>query len=267
MASDVHFDFSAALLIFSVVTGLIWFIDARWLAPRRNGQKLDADSGQPKDPWLVDFSKSFFPVIFAVLLLRSFVVEPFRIPSGSMIPTLHIGDFILVNKFSYGLRMPVFHQKFLSVDEPKRGDVAVFRFPEDPSKDFIKRVIGLPGDEIGYRGKRLYVNRQPVELSPIGDYRGAGVRPELQAKQLAEDLGGLKHDVLIYPVVPAQPFRVTVPEGHYFMMGDNRDGSDDSRRWGFVPERNLVGKAFYVWMSWDSEAGGPAWNRIGDTIQ
>lgn len=263
--SDLHFDFSAALLIFSLVTGVIWFLDARWLAKKRAAQL--AAGVEKKEPWIIDFSKSFFPVIFAVLLLRSFIVEPFRIPSGSMIPTLQIGDFILVNKFSYGLRMPVFHSKFFALDEPKRGDVAVFRFPRDPSKDFIKRVIGLPGDEIGYRGKRLFVNRQVVDIQPVGDYSGPGVRPELQPQQLTEDLTGVEHDILIYPVIRSEDFRITVPEGYYFMMGDNRDGSDDSRSWGFVPERNLVGKAFFVWMSWDSAAGGPAWDRIGAKIQ
>ena len=222
-----------------------------------------------KPPWWVEYGASFFPVILLVFCLRSFVVEPFKIPSGSMIPTLEIGDLILVNKFHYGVRLPVINKKIIANHDPKRGDVMVFRFPRDTSVDYIKRVVGLPGDEVSFRSQRLYINGQQVAMEPLpppGFYDETTVRyyPEFKEK-----LGDVEHRILVDLNAPrlfgaegayAFPFRencrysaegVTckVPEGHYFMMGDNRDNSEDSRFWGFVPDENIVGKAFFVWMN------------------
>lgn len=264
---SLHFDFEAALLLFALVTGVIWGLDHFWLAPRRRAKAEEGNEHQDiPASGIVEFARSFFPVIFAVLILRSFLVEPFRIPSGSMLPTLLAGDFILVNKFSYGLRMPVFHQVIADLGEPARGDVAVFRFPPDPSKDFIKRIIGLPGDEIEYVNKKLYINGEQVRLDSKGVYDEPRVPYLRGAIHLEEQLPGATHDILLQPRRPSRNVRIKVPEGHYFVMGDNRDGSDDSRRWGFVPEANLVGRAFLIWMSWDSSRNMPAWSRIGTGI-
>jgi signal peptidase I len=226
---------------------------------------------------VVEYARSFFPVILAVLLLRSFLVEPFRIPSGSMMPTLLVGDFILVNKFAYGLRWPVLNSKFLDLGEPERGDVVVFRFPGDESIDYIKRVVGVPGDQIYYRNKTLYVNGEPagqIRLPPyVGEGAGAG---HTGAARALEALDGVEHEILINPrardlppdcgVLAEGP--VTVPEDTLFVMGDNRDNSNDSRCWGFVPEGNLVGKAFAIWMHWDGRRNGfpIAFGRLGDVI-
>ena len=265
--NNLHFDFEAALLLFALGTGVIWLIDKLWLEKQRVAAAKATGEAQKEPSGLTEFGRSFFPVILAVLVLRSFVVEPFRIPSGSMLPTLLAGDFILVNKFSYGLRLPVFQHKFVPVGQPERGDVAVFRFPPDPSKDFIKRIIGMPGDEIRYANKKLYVNGELVQLEAKGVYDEPRV-PYLQgAIHLSEALPGAQHDILLQPRRPARDARVKVPEGHYFVMGDNRDGSDDSRRWGFVPESHLVGRAFMIWMSWDSSRNLPAWTRIGQSIE
>ncbi|MGI4855940.1 MAG: signal peptidase I [Janthinobacterium lividum] len=221
-----------------------------------------------RQPWWLEYSASFFPVILAVFLLRSFVVEPFKIPSGSMIPTLLVGDFILVNKFDYGLRMPVLNRKLIPLGEPKRGDVMVFRYPKDESVDYIKRVIGLPGDTIAYENKRLTVNGKPVPEAPLPDFFDED--RVAYSKQYQEDLDGRKNAILNTPQVPPYiqgaedyPYRdncsynsegvvCKVPAGHYFMMGDNRDNSADSRYWGFVPDRNIVGRAFFIWMNFSS---------------
>lgn len=261
-APDVHFDFAAALLLGSAVTGAVVALDFFYL------RKLRAEhAGHDQPGRVVEFCRSFFPVIFIVLLLRSFLVEPFRIPSGSMIPTLHIGDFILVNKFSYGFRMPVFHQQLIPVSQPERGDVMVFRFPDDPAKDFIKRLIGLPGDTISYQGKQLLVNGVPMRQETSGYYSADAAGRAIIAEERIEYLGEVEHKILVNPARPFDNGEFTVPQGHYFVMGDNRDGSDDSRRWGFVPERNLVGKAFLIWMSWDAHKNRPALDRIGTVIQ
>jgi signal peptidase I len=183
-----------------------------------------------------------------------------------MIPTLLVGDFILVNKFAYGLRDPVLHSKFFANSEPERGDVVVFRWPVDPTKDFIKRVIGLPGDQISYSDKTLTINGEAISLDTGGAYTPADGTPRL-TQRFREDLTGVQHDVLINPGRPAEDFEFTVPPGQYFMMGDNRDGSDDSRRWGTVPEKNLVGRAFLIWMSWNGERLRPDIARIGRRIE
>jgi signal peptidase I len=251
--------FALFLLLLLVVTGLVWALEAGWLAKRR--------AKEGKQPWWVEYSVSFFPVILIVFLLRSFLVEPFKIPSGSMIPTLLVGDFILVNKFAYGIRLPVLNRKVIEVGSPQRGDVMVFRYPEDPSLDYIKRVVALPGDRIEYRDKRLSVNGRQLELKRLEDYLS---RERMQYTQrYLEQLNGAEHEILVEEDAPAFvpqtrtfPFAAncnyninglacSVPPGHYFLMGDNRDNSSDSRVWGFVPDENIVGKAFFIWFNWN----------------
>jgi signal peptidase I len=259
---DVHFDFAVLLTVLTVLTGLGWALDRFWLARKRRNLIGGAD----KPAWLIDFSRSFFPVILAVLLLRSFLAEPFRIPSGSMIPTLLVGDFILVNKFAYGLRDPVFHTEFVKGARPARGDIVVFRWPNDPSVDFIKRIVGLPGDRVAYKDKVLYINGQVQAQTADGVYAAPRL-PGGTAYRLREDMAEHPHHVIVNPEEPARDFEMVVPAGEYFAMGDNRDGSFDSRGWGTVPERNLVGRAFFVWMSWDGARMRPNLSRIGTSIR
>lgn len=249
--------FALFLLLLLVVTGAVWALEAGWLRQRR--------AAGEKQPWWVEYSVSFFPVILIVFLLRSFLFEPFKIPSSSMVPTLLVGDFILVNKFTYGIRLPVANKKIVPLHDPERGDVMVFRYPEDPSLDYIKRVVGIPGDRIEYRNKRLSVNGQQVPLKQVDDYLS---KERMQfSKRFVETLNGTEHQILIEDDAPAfmSPSRTfphaanctynmsglacTVPPGHYFMMGDNRDNSSDSRVWGFVPDENIVGKAFFIWLN------------------
>jgi signal peptidase I len=235
--------------------------------------QVDSDVAVARDrilaqPWWLDWTAGLFPVICAVFFMRSFLFEPFKIPSGSMIPTLLVGDLILVNKFHYGIRLPVINKKIISNHNPERGDVMVFRYPVNPSLDYIKRVVGLPGDKIAYINKKLTINGTPIEQTPLAEfYDEDSLRYSLQ---YAEKLGTVQHRLLIDkdrpPFVPPQaieesfPFKdncsysgegvvCTVPSGHYFMMGDNRDNSQDSRFWGFVPDENIVGKAFVIWMN------------------
>ncbi|HUX23777.1 MAG TPA: signal peptidase I [Burkholderiales bacterium] len=248
-----------ALLLFSllVITGIVTALDAVYFGRHR--------AAGSKEPWWIEYPKSFFPVILIVFLVRSFVVEPFKIPSGSMIPTLLVGDYILVNKYTYGIRLPILNTKIISIHEPKRGDVMVFRYPDDPSVDYIKRVVGLPGDKIAYEGKRLTINGHEVPEHYTGDYL---LKDRIEyLKEYTETLGKVKHSILLDPSEPAATTYVkqypdrqdciynnngvmcTVPPGHYFMMGDNRDNSSDSRVWGFVPEANIIGKAFFIWFN------------------
>ncbi|MES9946985.1 MAG: signal peptidase I [gamma proteobacterium symbiont of Ctena orbiculata] len=281
----MNFDFPTFLVVASALTGGIWLLDSIFLAPKRRrlatDQGVDTDEVPTvrKEPLIVEYSRSFFPVIFAVLILRSFLVEPFRIPSGSMMPTLLVGDFILVNKFSYGIRLPVLNKKIIELGDPQRGDPVVFRYPKQPWVDYIKRVIAVPGDTIHYRNKVLYVNGKTMSQTPVGRYTGVGSGVRMTGAIMAvEDLDGTDHSVLINPLAPDLPMGcrvlsqgpITIPEGHYFVMGDNRDNSNDSRCWGLVPDENLVGKAFGIWMNWDSEidAFPPiAWERIGKGIE
>ncbi|TXH04241.1 MAG: signal peptidase I [Nevskiaceae bacterium] len=264
--SDFHFDFAVMLSVLTLFTGVFWALDKWVLAPKRVA--VLAPGAVDKPNAFLDFCRSFFPVIALVLFLRSFIAEPFRIPSGSMIPTLLVGDFILVNKFAFGLRDPVFHHKFVELGEPKRGDVVVFRWPVDTSKDFIKRIVGVPGDRIAYRDKTLYVNGEKANLEGAGVFSLSGQSPPGVIYRFTENLAGVEHHILINPDRPSEDVaEFTVPEGQYFAMGDNRDGSDDSRRWGFVPEGNLVGKAFFIWMSWDSDNTRVDFSRIGDRIK
>ena len=264
----MHFDFAALLVIAAAVTGMIWLFHTL-LSGQRQASTLSHDHGgaastTPSLPWYVDFSRSFFPIIIVVLILRSFIFEPFRIPSGSMEPTLLPGDFILVSKFSYGLRLPVGHQKILALNNPERGDVAVFRYPENPSIAYIKRIIGLPGDEIEYRNKQLYINGEAVESTP------SDTPTHNQFTQRLERLGDAEYMIQVradQPGRPAGQMRYQVPEGHYFTLGDNRDNSRDSRYWGTVPEENLIGRAFLIWLNLDCITFNGHCNRIGSSIQ
>lgn len=264
--------FALFMVVILAVTGVICLLDRLVLSKRR---------GVAEEPWYVEYSKSFFPVILLVFVIRSFVVEPFKIPSGSMMPTLLAGDFILVNKFTYGLRVPVLNNTFFAVNQPARGDVMVFHYPPEPTMDYIKRVVGLPGDTIKYQDKRLIINGQLLEVTYVNDYiYDLEVKDEshqdkvipVKAERLKERLGEVEHHILIHDVANQYGAdtlgellmsgeTITVPEGHYFAMGDNRDNSSDSRVWGFVPEANLVGKAFFIWFNFD------LFHRIGNSIQ
>ncbi len=266
-------NFPLVMLIMLIVTGSISLLD--YFLFRHKRAKGESE------PWWIEYPKSFFPVILIVFCLRSFLVEPFKIPSGSMIPTLLVGDFILVNKYTYGVRLPVINKKVMDVNEPQRGDVMVFRYPEDPSIDYIKRVVGIPGDTITYQDKQLAVNGDVVKMDFEGPYKyveaGMGY---IYSERFKETLGGHSNDILINQEAPNVqlagvrqfPFRdnctyshlgftCTVPPGNYFTLGDNRDSSSDSRYWGFVPEQNIVGKAFMVWWNF-SDLG-----RIGISIE
>jgi signal peptidase I len=267
-------DFAAVLTLLVIVSGAIWAFDSAFLAPRRRrlAAATAAAGGPPVDagererlPLLVDYARSFFPIFVVVLVLRSFLVEPFRIPSGSMIPTLLVGDFILVNKFTYGIRLPVLNHKIIDLGTPQRGDVVVFRYPLDPSTPFIKRVVGLPGDTIRYHDKDVYINGEKVSHVPKGTYVGVrSAASHTGATVLSERLDGREHDIIHTPGARSLNGEFRVPSGQYFVLGDNRDNSRDSRFWGYVPDENLIGKAFYIWMNWDH---GPGLGRIGTVIQ
>jgi signal peptidase I len=273
-------DFALALVLVTAAFFVIWLVD-RLLFARRRKLAAAAAGEKPREPLLVDYARSFFPVILAVLVFRSFLLEPFRIPSGSMMPTLLVGDFVLVNKFAYGLRLPVTNTKILDTGEPKRGDIAVFRYPLNPKEDYIKRIVGLPGDTIKVVGEQVYVDGKPAPQTLIGSYHGTDgtslrmeENPNMSPVDLyTEDLAGIRHQVLHFGYI--EPYNCMgsggtpaanggcewkVPKGHYFAMGDNRDDSEDSRFWGFVPERNLAGKAFFIWFSLAD------WHRIGTVL-
>ena len=258
-------NFALILLILVLITGALYAVDVLKFRKLR--------TANDKQPLWVEWGADFFPVILIVFILRSFLFEPFKIPSGSMIPTLLVGDFILVNKFTYGIRLPVINKKIISINEPQRGDVMVFRYPEDPSLDYIKRVVGLPGDTVAYQNKKLSINGQVVVTEKVANFLHAELL--YYSEQYSEKLGEVEHRLLNDSDAPAAilgvgsfPHRenctynasgVTckVPAGHYFMMGDNRDNSRDSRAWGFVPEQNIVGKAFFVWLNFSD------FSRIG----
>jgi signal peptidase I len=273
----LNIDFALVLVVLVAVSGVVWAFDALFLASGRGRAvaALGAEAGAAdrehaaKPPVVVDYARSFFPVFLAVLVLRSFIAEPFRIPSGSMMPTLLVGDFILVNKFGYGIRLPVLNTKVIPISDPQRGDVVVFRYPKDPSIPYIKRVIGLPGDTIRYEDKVVYVNGVAMPQEVVGYYHGVGYGARSTgASRRVEDLTGINHAILVQPDRgQAEPREWTVPEGHYFVLGDNRDDSTDSRFWGFVPDENLVGRAFVIWMNWDWRAGGVDFRRLGDWIE
>ena len=287
-------NFSLLLFVLTLVTFAYWLAERFVFAPRRAGAaatldredaarrsrlarqgitKVDNPVEGARDtllaqPWWLDWTAGLFPVILVVFLLRSFLFEPFKIPSGSMIPTLLVGDLILVNKFHYGIRLPVINKKIVSIADPQRGDVMVFRYPMDPSVDYIKRVVGVPGDEVAYIDKKLTINGKPVPARPEPDFYDEDSLRYLQ--QFRETIGGVDHDLLNDKARPpgvtpfdgfplkdncrysAEGVVCKVPAGQYFMMGDNRDNSQDSRYWGFVPDENIVGKAFFIWMNFSN---------------
>jgi signal peptidase I len=306
-------NFALILFVLFVVTGIAWVLDKLALAPRRaaaaraalstfderirrEGAERGAVAGEraalaeklEAPPAWIEYTASFFPVLIAVFLLRSFVAEPFKIPSSSMRPTLEVGDFILVNKFAYGIRLPIIEKKIIATGEPQHGDVVVFRYPLDPSVDYIKRVVGLPGDTVQYLDKKLTVNGKPLPQAADGTYSWLeGLRFEETQKVVeTADAGGepksytIAQSALAPPVQPSnvrafpdrgnceyneRGFTCRVPSGEYFMMGDNRDFSDDSRYWGFVPDANLRGRAFFIWFNWDDIVNG-AFKRVGRAV-
>ena len=259
-------NFELLLVFLTGITGLIWAIN--YFINKLKSYNNNQNSSTKKSVF-VEQAISFFPIFLIVLILRSFIFEPFRIPSASMMPTLLIGDFILVNKYDYGLRLPVIHNKFYENNIPSRGDVVVFRYPENPKIPYIKRVIGLPGDKIAYYNKTLYINDVLAEQTTNGDYFAFGSGITMKGSLLiSEDLGNIEHEILIDPERNSLEFVTQVPDSHYFVLGDNRDNSKDSRYWGFVPEENLVGRAFLVWMNWDGKNKPVVnFNRIGKFIK
>jgi signal peptidase I len=273
-------DLATILVILIAISMIIWLYDLIFLVPRRRALKARLTSEQRAEeeikdalhpPLLVDLTRSLLPIFIIVLVLRSFLVEPFRIPSGSMMPTLLVGDFILVNKFTYGIRLPVINTKVIPINEPKRGDVVVFRYPENPATPYIKRIVGLPGDHVVYHAanKTVYINDEPIPQKNIGSYQGVGEGSGMTgADERSENLQGVEHAILLYPnrtFSPNAPYMdMVIPPGHYFVLGDNRDNSRDSRFWGTVPEENLIGKAFLIWMNWDRVVN---WERIGQHIR
>jgi signal peptidase I len=290
----VEGNFALLLLLATVVTGAYWVAERFYFLPQRQSAAIALEANESKrraelqkmgiaqvegdldqarsvilrQPWWLDWTAGLFPVIIAVFMLRSFLFEPFKIPSGSMIPTLLVGDLILVNKFHYGLRLPVFNTRITQGERPQRGDVMVFRYPPKPSLDYIKRVVGVPGDTVAYLNKRLTINGQAIETSALPEFFDEDAMRYF--KQFDEALGHARHRILNDDDRPAfvpgadnfagregcsytvEGVTCKVPEGHYFMMGDNRDNSLDSRYWGFVPDQNIVGKAFFVWMNFGS---------------
>lgn len=266
--------FEEILVFACAITGVVWLIDAIFFAKKRKADpQTQVIDGKPVDPALVDWSKAFFPVLFFVLILRSFIAEPFRIPSSSMMPLLQDGDFILVNKFAYGLRLPVVKTKLVDIGEVKRGDVVVFRPPHKPKEDWIKRVVGLPGDTVEYRNNTLFVNGDMMQQTPIDTFITQGNGSEMNgALRTQEQLMDVPHEVLLRPhgQSPSTINEVwTVPEGHYFVMGDNRNNSHDSRFWEahYLPVDRISGKAFMIWMNWDGKKGGIDFKRIGNAIK
>jgi signal peptidase I len=296
-------NFALILFILLVISGAMWVLDLLWLRQRREAAAAAALAGFDQRnraalqanpaaveaerkalherltarPWYLEYTASFFPVILIVFVLRSFLFEPFRIPSGSMLPTLHVGDLILVNKYQYGIRLPVLHTKVVELGAPQRGDVIVFRFPHNPAQDYIKRVVGLPGDRVEYVNRRLVINGAEVPVVAQGRYLEQG-RIQFFSR-FTEQLGAVEHQIIVADGPGIPPMRAlqhthpdacdftpqgvacTVPAGHYFVMGDNRDNSEDSRFWGFVPDENVVGRAFFVWMSFQNWV--PNFSRIG----
>ena len=297
LLTSERLDFSLVLTLVLLVSAVIWALDRFLLAPvrQRRASAAGVDAGTVALPVTVDYARSFLPVAALVLVVRSFIFEPFRIPSDSMMPTLLDGDFIVVNKFAYGLRVPVLNRKIMGVGEPQRGDVVVFRYPPDPAVNYIKRLVGLPGDTVSIQDDQVIVNGTPVPVTDRGRYNdGCYLNMRLAEEQLGTHLHQTlscrtSGQIVIAPVATCNrniersyqcddnvhsdlpdandKFDIRVPPGHYLMIGDNRDNSADSRVWGFVPEENLVGRASRIWFNWDLQrSGGPNWRRIGKRI-
>ncbi|MFP4559794.1 MAG: signal peptidase I [Thiohalorhabdus sp.] len=255
-------NFTLLLVVLLLATGAVWL--GGWLYQRLRGR------GGEGHPVVVEYARSLFPVILVVLLIRSFVVEPFKIPSGSMLPTLRIGDFILVNKFEYGLRLPLAGYKLTEGSAPERGDVIVFQFPEDRGVDYIKRIVAVPGDRLEFRDDTLVVNGEPVPRTADGRFSYREPREgTVHANRFEERTDEHRYHVLYTENRQGRSINepIRVPEGQYFVMGDNRDNSNDSRFWGTVPERNILGKAFMIWWSWDGQENAPRWGRLGDWVE
>lgn len=271
--NSMNFNFELILFYAVIISGLVALFDQLFLMKKRKQAyakttKGSANPPELKLPILIDYARAFFPVLLLVFLLRAFIYEPFRIPSGSLEPTLSVGDFILVNKFHYGVRLPVLHNNIYANQEPQHGDIIVFRWPPNPSVNFIKRVIGLPGDKISYIDKTLYVNGQKISQNDVGITNNRDEDGRLwEVKEKVEDLFGVKHAIYQNEARSGEDFHdVVVPEAMFFAMGDNRDNSADSRFWGFVPYENIIGKANYVWMSWDSFDHTIRWSRLGKAV-
>lgn len=272
-------NFPLILLDITIISGLIALVDVLFWAPKR--KSLSNDAYQIPKPLVIDYARSFFPVLLIVLIIRSFIVSPFLVPTGSLEPTVIPGDFLMVNHFAYGLHMPVYGTELIKTGEPKRGDIVVFHWPTNPKMDYIKRVIGLPGDRISYINKVLYINGKEMSQIPQGNHLDSDGNPNFSwgAKEYIENLSGVKHG--IYRIPPAEvsenapPHQVQnfydlkVPQGYYFMMGDNRDNSEDGRYFGFVPKKYLVGKAERIIFSWDGNASlsqKVRWGRLGTKL-
>ncbi|HVV67880.1 MAG TPA: signal peptidase I [Gammaproteobacteria bacterium] len=260
-------NFPATLTALVVGCGIIALIDMLFFRRKRL-------SAKQKQSVIVENARSFFWVLLLVWVIRSFLIQPYRVPTGSLQPTVAPGDFLVVNQFAYGLRFPVGNTKIVPIAEPKRGDIVLFYAPPDPSIVFVKRLVGLPGDHIQYKDKVLYINGKAMPqqfVSEAVDDEPAGINPEehIPVALKTENLMGVKHSIYVRPIDEGltQDVDVVVPPGNYFMMGDNRDNSDDSRTWGFVPEQNLIGKAFGIWMSWDAINHRVRWNRIGKAVK
>ena len=257
----MHLEFSFYLTLAVIITGLVVLIDLLFFRKNRKEKKWP-------QPLIVDHARTLFPILIIVWTVRSFIIQPYYVPTGSLEPTIRPGDFIIVSQFHYGMRWPVINKKIISIGEPKRGDIAVFRWPVDTKLIFVKRVIGVPGDHIIYRHKILYINGKKATqkfLYKCFDLGNTGIRRAVDVKE--EILDKVKHDILVQPKDgEIQYFNLIVPAHQYFMMGDNRDDSADSRQWGFVPEKNLIGRALNIWMSWDPVYHKICWSRIGRRI-
>ena len=251
------FDVPLLLTLLTILVGLVYLSDLCYFAKKRGATK--------EIPLVFDCARSFFPIFLIVLLIRSFIIQPYRVPTGSLEPTVMSGDFIIVNQYVYGLRLPVINKKIVEIGSPKRGDIALFRYPDDPRMIYVKRVIGLPGDHISYRSKTLTINGKVAQQFDLGMDMEAGRDPHSSVQLKTEMLGEVSHSIFIRPHYREfEEFDIIiVPSRSYFMMGDNRDNSNDSRVWGVVPEKNLIGKAIGVWMSWDHSNKTIRWKRIG----
>ncbi len=255
------FDFLNILMLLTIFSGVICLVDIIWRARK----KYPKSEGKIKHPVIIDYARSFFPILLIVLVIRSFLFQPYRVPSGSLEPTITPGDMILVNQYDYGLRIPLWNATLIKIGTPKPGQIALFRWPVNPAVTFVKRVIGVPGDKISYVNKVLFVNGKPMTQKFVKDALEIGDNGKTwPVKEYEEDLQGVKHFIFIRTDRPGQDFKnLTVQPNEYFMMGDNRDDSDDSRSWGFVPMSHFIGRALLIWMSWDSEHHRVRWDRIG----